>query len=309
MSAVLLWSQYSRTCMSLLNHVKNISNLKTICIDSPDIRQQILNSEKVKIKSVPCVLDFQDGKLLQYEGDQAVQWLNLLFIKHNQQQPQQPQQTMMSQPQGSLPSQLPTYSIAQSMPDTFNRVHHPQGVPNVDVQQTGMPSGVRPQQTQKAADLPPENTELKFAISAGPYASKQEEMDTPNDGRTPIHQVVPEPSQQQGQFQQLAQQQAQNAQQFYSQYQQPQQQQYQQPQQQQYQQQQQQYQQPQYQQPQQQQQYQQPNQQFQGDMPAELMPDRQRSPKETAFQQVLEKARREAAIREKEMESPGRPYG
>lgn len=168
MSTILLWSEYSRICMGILDTIKQIPGVRMVQIDSPEVRNAIMKSNKVRLTSVPCILEFNQGKLNQYEGENVMVWIRSRLPQQPQMAPQPPQQMAQQMyqqpPQQPPPSQLPPSDIKFSISaGPLADKKDEQGVPL----QGGPPQSF----------VPPQGTQ-------GP----------PLDGRTPISNVIPEPS-------------------------------------------------------------------------------------------------------------------
>lgn len=79
---VLLYSKYSKHSKRYIEILKQSPidfvskvNLKTVCIDNEEVRQRILNSQKIDINYVPCILlVYPDGGVEKYEGGTAFKW-------------------------------------------------------------------------------------------------------------------------------------------------------------------------------------------------------------------------------------------
>jgi hypothetical protein len=78
-SVVYLWSQYVPISIQYLSYIQQKGG-RTICVDHPTIRKQILSSPKIKVKQIPCVLVSSQGRIEQYEGDRAIQWLSYRVV-------------------------------------------------------------------------------------------------------------------------------------------------------------------------------------------------------------------------------------
>lgn len=73
--SVLLYSKYSNNCKNLTTMItdNNVQiPLQYVCIDNKDVRKRIMDSTKIKIRFVPCILNvFKNGVVELYEGTQA----------------------------------------------------------------------------------------------------------------------------------------------------------------------------------------------------------------------------------------------
>jgi hypothetical protein len=103
-SVVYLWSQYSPISASYLSFIQQKGG-RAICIDHPAIRKQITSGGKFKVSEVPCILVSSQGKISQYEGSKAVQWIEY----HQNQSSQYGQQSQQSQQYGQQSQQSSQY--------------------------------------------------------------------------------------------------------------------------------------------------------------------------------------------------------
>ena len=98
----MLNSRYSQPCQNFLNILfdsdidyKNLLKFVKINIDNKEIRKQILSSNNIDIKYVPCILIiYSDGSVEKYEGNDSFKWLdeiisNNLTIQMNNNYPSQ----------------------------------------------------------------------------------------------------------------------------------------------------------------------------------------------------------------------------
>lgn len=92
---VLLYSKYSQLSSKLINIIENSTvNLETnialrkVCIDNEEIRKQILRTNTIDVKCVPCILlIYNNGGVEKYEGDNAFYWIEETINKYIQLQP------------------------------------------------------------------------------------------------------------------------------------------------------------------------------------------------------------------------------
>ena len=116
MNHILLYSKYSKSCLSILDTVNELNSFLTInlvCIDNKEIRKRICGSKSFEITKVPCLLILNDGTVEKYEGEKVFLWVNQVAdnFKNSQSQSQksQPQQSQQQQqqpqPQQSQPQQ------------------------------------------------------------------------------------------------------------------------------------------------------------------------------------------------------------
>ena len=85
---VLLHSKYSSQSLKLISQLQTYSpfileNLTLVCIDNKEIRQQILEDEKIKIKYLPCLIRMNEetSNYDIFEGDKAFQFFTNLQKK------------------------------------------------------------------------------------------------------------------------------------------------------------------------------------------------------------------------------------
>ena len=79
----MLNSRYSQPCQNFLNILfdsdidyKNLLKFVKINIDNKEIRKQILSSNNIDIKYVPCILIiYTNGSVEKYEGNDSFKWL------------------------------------------------------------------------------------------------------------------------------------------------------------------------------------------------------------------------------------------
>ena len=71
-----IYSKYSESSRFLMQFVANFHFIQILCIDNPDVRKQILNSQ-VKVTRVPCILIYNSfGTVEMFEGRKAFEWVN-----------------------------------------------------------------------------------------------------------------------------------------------------------------------------------------------------------------------------------------
>ena len=83
---VLLHSKFSNQSIKLISQLEKtnvLDNINLICIDNKEIRQQILEDEKIKIKYLPCYIRVNEdtGNYDIFEGENAFQFFNNLQKK------------------------------------------------------------------------------------------------------------------------------------------------------------------------------------------------------------------------------------
>jgi hypothetical protein len=81
-------------------------NISLVCIDNEIIRNQIKNSSKIKINSVPSLLIIQpSGEISLYENQSVVQWFNEQISNNPQLHPPKPQPPPQPKPPPPPPPQ------------------------------------------------------------------------------------------------------------------------------------------------------------------------------------------------------------
>lgn len=95
-----VYSKYSESSRFLMQYVANSHFIQKMCIDNPDVKTQILNSQ-IKISKVPCILVYHSvGTVEMFEGRKAFEWVNYNiypFLTNSQSQsPVQPQTKQFS---------------------------------------------------------------------------------------------------------------------------------------------------------------------------------------------------------------------
>ena len=89
---VLLYSKYSNASKQLMSQLQKtpelIDSLTLTCIDNKDIRQRILTDQKIKIKTIPCLIRLNDdtNNFDIFEGQTVFDFFTSLqeSIKRNQ---------------------------------------------------------------------------------------------------------------------------------------------------------------------------------------------------------------------------------
>ena len=79
MNHILLYSNFSRSCLRLLDTVDELNQfikLDLLCIDNKDVRKRIISSKTFEIKKVPCLLILNDTTVEKYEGEKVFQWMS-----------------------------------------------------------------------------------------------------------------------------------------------------------------------------------------------------------------------------------------
>lgn len=105
---ILLYSKHSSSCNKLLQalsncpvDIYNLVGINNLCIDSEQIRKQILESKNIIINSVPSILlIYPDSKIDKLEGQTVYNWIDNTVEKFLPPPPPPP-------PPPQLPPQLP----------------------------------------------------------------------------------------------------------------------------------------------------------------------------------------------------------
>jgi len=72
-SVLCIYSKYSESSKYLIQFIPNITKL---CIDNPDVKKSILDSN-IKIQRVPCIIIvYNNGMVDTFEGTRALEWVN-----------------------------------------------------------------------------------------------------------------------------------------------------------------------------------------------------------------------------------------
>ena len=87
----MLNSRYSQPCQNFLNILfdsdidyKNLLKFVKINIDNKEIRKQILSSNNIDIKYVPCILIiYTNGSVEKYEGNDSFKWLDEIISNNS----------------------------------------------------------------------------------------------------------------------------------------------------------------------------------------------------------------------------------
>jgi hypothetical protein len=111
---ILLYSKYSRSCMKILDSVDQLNSMtgnsipmvQLVCIDNKETRKQILNSNSIEIKKVPCLLVVDNTTVEKYDGERAFEWVSEVIQKIS----------VKSQPNSKPPSPPPKTMIQIEVP-------------------------------------------------------------------------------------------------------------------------------------------------------------------------------------------------
>ena len=87
---ILLYSKYSPMSKKMLEalqlcpiNLETTIGLQSVCIDNKAVREQILNSTKIEVTVVPCLLIvFRNGGVEKYEGNSCLQWIDKTVDKY-----------------------------------------------------------------------------------------------------------------------------------------------------------------------------------------------------------------------------------
>ena len=89
--SILLYSKFSNNSTQLINLIKSVDTnlieqfrIKMLCIDNKIIRNKILNSSNIQIKSVPCMLTLSNnGNIEQYDSNKLLTIFRGIVNKEN----------------------------------------------------------------------------------------------------------------------------------------------------------------------------------------------------------------------------------
>jgi hypothetical protein len=83
---VVYYSRYSKESLEFLEQVEQLMEVRKICVDNTDVRQQILDEEhNYKIRVVPSILVFHsNGFLEKQNGMECYEWLKSVTPKKQQ---------------------------------------------------------------------------------------------------------------------------------------------------------------------------------------------------------------------------------
>lgn len=198
-SVIYLWSQYSPVSAHYLAYIQERGG-RTICVDHPKIRKQITQSAKINISEIPCILISSQGRMIQYEGGKAIQWIQYQQTKDSQPSypPSRPQ---MGNPQMGTPQTGTPQSYPQQM---GNPQSYPQQMGNSQSypQQMGNPQSPNDmsfnmiqhsQPLQQQTQLPQEGTELSSGLGGVKFAVMISKQQDDNEG--PAEPPIIEPRQ------------------------------------------------------------------------------------------------------------------
>ena len=117
---ILIYSKFSQACRKLVELIDSVQpfkeNTNMLCIDNKNARDRILQSDKLKISEVPCILRiYQDnGYVEMFEGDKAFKLLDIYISQLSQIKQNQPPPEPVYQPQP--PSQPDENTISRLAP-------------------------------------------------------------------------------------------------------------------------------------------------------------------------------------------------
>lgn len=74
---ILIYSKYSSQCQRLVQVLASnpIEYIKLLCIDNSKARQRILESKKLSIHTVPCILLVYSSNIEKFEGSNVTDWV------------------------------------------------------------------------------------------------------------------------------------------------------------------------------------------------------------------------------------------
>lgn len=145
---VYLYSNFSKSCAEFktqINFLNNYLKIISVNIDCKKVRKMILNSKKIKVEYVPCLLIInEEGRLEVYENEQFSKAINNLynvFMEKKQKEEQIAQQEKERQILEQLQQQIPTQTpqVPQYIPpvqsvqeNEFESSRKPRNVTNLN---------------------------------------------------------------------------------------------------------------------------------------------------------------------------------
>lgn len=165
MSIVFFWSYGSPLSRSLKNIVDSIPRIRQVCVDSPEIRQALLNSSNIRITVVPCILEVREGQIFQYDGSRAQQFLYMLSPQASVQPttPLMPSPTPQFRP--PIPPQAPPQmqQFPTTMPMQYPQppMAYPQPPQPQYPQQAQYPQMMQPPQQAQYPQLQPQFPQMQ----------------------------------------------------------------------------------------------------------------------------------------------------
>ena len=82
---IILYSKYSPQCKPILSLLDThaIDYMRLLCIDNVDVREQLLQSTHLNVRTVPCVLFmYPGGRVEKFEGPNVSEWILKQVSKH-----------------------------------------------------------------------------------------------------------------------------------------------------------------------------------------------------------------------------------
>lgn len=140
---IYLYSNFSKACNDAKPKIAFLTNylrILSVCIDSKKIRRMVMNSKKIKIEYVPCLLILnENGRMEVYENEQfsnAIDNLHKVFMEQKQQEEQmakqkQEEQIMLQLQQQQLQQAQQTQQIPQMYSEEQDFVPPPTKAKNV----------------------------------------------------------------------------------------------------------------------------------------------------------------------------------
>jgi len=218
---VLIWSSFDEASRRIYGMLSAMPNIQCLNVDHPQIRAKLIASTRIKINLVPCILESVNSQLHQFEGAQAMQWVQERMSPQKyapQYQPQQQYQQQQYQQQQYQQQYQQQFPPQPQLPPGIEPIRFiPSAGPREEAVETSSDPRQPPPQPQYQPPPQPgysPQQEIKFVPSAGP----SQQQDTPVGGTTPISMVQPEPNAQQSAPSYSAEQAAQAAQKHYEQY-------------------------------------------------------------------------------------------
>lgn len=124
---IYLYSNFSKACNDAKPKIAFLTNylrILSVCIDSKKIRKMVMNSKKIKIEYVPCLLILnENGRMEVYENEQfsnAIDNLHKVFMEQKQQEEQMAKQKQEEQIMHQLQAQQQLQQSQQQIPQMYS---------------------------------------------------------------------------------------------------------------------------------------------------------------------------------------------
>jgi len=97
-----LYSKYSNKCQEVLNVIRDVEYIEKVCVDSPQMREFILNANNIRVTVVPCVLViYASGDIEKYDNHSLTLWLQeMIRVNSPPEEQQQLEKISLTEQQG-----------------------------------------------------------------------------------------------------------------------------------------------------------------------------------------------------------------